>query len=116
MNSLLIHLIPNAPASEELILGFISMSPGPLELLLIFVVILILFGAQNLPKIARTLGRTMEEFRRAAHDVTSEIMNTEDEDSSAYTPPGQRQPRAVPPPSDEKPEEQEKEKGRDESD
>lgn len=48
------------------------------ELLLIFVVLLLLFGAKNLPGIARTLGRTLEEFRRAARDVTDELMHSDE--------------------------------------
>lgn len=43
-------------------------------------VILLLFGAKNLPKMARTLGRTLEEFRRAARDVSDEIMQSTDDD------------------------------------
>ena len=51
------------------------------EILLVLVVALMLFGAKRLPEIARTLGKTMEEFRRAARDVTDEIMQvTVDED------------------------------------
>lgn len=73
------------------------MTPGPLELLLIFTVVLILFGAQNLPKIARSLGKTLEEFRRAAHEVTTEIINAdEDDDPRAYIPPSQQTPPEVP--------------------
>jgi len=56
------------------ILGFIGGSLGTGELVLIFVVVLLLFGSKNLPKIARGLGRALEEFRRAAREVSSEIM------------------------------------------
>ena len=66
--------------------AFISMTPGAPEMILIFLAVLLLFGAKNLPKIARNMGRTLEEFRRAAHDVSSEIMNA-DEELETYTPP-----------------------------
>jgi sec-independent protein translocase protein TatA len=49
------------------------------ELILILLVALLLFGAKNLPKIARNLGRTLEEFRRAAHEVKREIAQAEAE-------------------------------------
>ena len=71
--------------------AFISMTPGAPEMILIFLAVLLLFGAKNLPKIARNMGRTLEEFRRAAHDVSSEIMNA-DEEPETYTPP-----TAIPP-------------------
>lgn len=49
------------------------------EILVILAVGLLLFGSKNLPKIARNLGRAMEEFRRATRQVTQEIMREEDE-------------------------------------
>ena len=51
-------------------------------MMLIAVVILVLFGSKNVPKIARTIGRTMEQFRRAAQDVSSEIMQADPDLSS----------------------------------
>ncbi len=35
------------------------------ELILIFVVILLLFGAGRLPEIARSLGKAIQEFKKA---------------------------------------------------
>lgn len=52
-------------------------SPGGPEILLILLAVLLLFGAKRLPEIARSLGRSMEEFRRAARDVTDEIMHAD---------------------------------------
>jgi TatA/E family protein of Tat protein translocase len=49
------------------------MGIGSTELILILLVALLLFGSKNLPKIARNLGKTMEEFRRAAQEVKREI-------------------------------------------
>ena len=49
---------------------------GPLgvpELLLIFAVILIVFGPRRIPEIARTLGKAMGEFRKATDDMKSTI-------------------------------------------
>lgn len=62
---------------DVLPVAFLGGSTGGGEVLLILVVALLLFGAKNLPQIARTLGRTMEEFRRAARDVKDEIMKSE---------------------------------------
>lgn len=54
-------------------------APGSSELILIFVAVLLLFGAKRLPSIARNMGKALEEFRRAARDVTDEIMRAETE-------------------------------------
>ena len=39
--------------------------PGPLELVLIFLVILLLFGAKRLPEIARGIGDAIREFKKS---------------------------------------------------
>ncbi len=49
------------------------------EILLVLVVLLLLFGAKRLPSIARSLGRSIEELRRTARNVTRDIMNSGDE-------------------------------------
>jgi TatA/E family protein of Tat protein translocase len=48
-------------------------SLGVPELLLIFVVILIVFGPRRIPEIGRTLGKAMGEFRKATDDLKSTI-------------------------------------------
>lgn len=53
---------------------------GPLELLIIFSIILMVFGADKLPELARGLGKGMREFRRAANMVRNEIMSASDLD------------------------------------
>lgn len=42
------------------------------ETLVIFLVVLILFGAKRLPEIAQQLGKSLNEFRKAARDVIDE--------------------------------------------
>ena len=69
-------------------IGILGGSIGGGEMLLVMAVALILFGSKNLPKIARSLGRAMEEFRRAAREVSSEIMKAGD----LPPPPGARKP------------------------
>ncbi len=46
---------------------------GPTELIIIFLVILLLFGAKRIPEIAQGIGKGITEFKKAARDVTSEI-------------------------------------------
>lgn len=52
-------------------------SIGPTELLLIFLVALLVFGADRLPELAKGLGKGMREFRRAADEVKNEIIGPE---------------------------------------
>jgi TatA/E family protein of Tat protein translocase len=42
---------------------------GPLELVVILVVALLVFGPKRVPELARTVGRGLAEFRRASHDL-----------------------------------------------
>ncbi len=39
--------------------------PGPLELVVIFLVVLLLFGGKKLPEIGRALGEGIKEFKKA---------------------------------------------------
>ncbi len=49
---------------------------GTTEILVILVVALIVLGPENLPKIARTIGKTVGEFRRVSTDL-QRTLNTE---------------------------------------
>lgn len=49
-------------------------SIGPMELMLIFLVVLLIFGADRLPELARGLGKGLREFRKAANEVRDELM------------------------------------------
>ena len=42
--------------------------PGPLETLIILIVILLLFGAKRLPEIGRALGEGIREFKKSMKD------------------------------------------------
>jgi TatA/E family protein of Tat protein translocase len=48
-------------------------SLGASELLLIFAVILIVFGPRKIPEIGRMLGKAMGEFRKATDDLKNTI-------------------------------------------
>ena len=51
------------------------------ELLIIFLAILVLFGANQIPKVAKNLGQGMREFKKAARELT-----TEDEEPAKEAP------------------------------
>lgn len=46
---------------------------GAPELLLIFLVVLLVFGAKRIPEIARGLGRGIREFKEATREISREI-------------------------------------------
>jgi len=55
--------------------------PGGWEWIIIFLVILLLFGAKRLPDLARGLGKGISEFRKAAKEVSQEIQTDDSDDS-----------------------------------
>jgi len=57
-------------------LAFLGPIGGP-EMIMIFVVILLLFGAKKLPELARGIGKSMGEFKKAREDFEYEITRSE---------------------------------------
>jgi sec-independent protein translocase protein TatA len=51
---------------DAALLGVMGLSGG--ELLIILAIILLLFGGSKLPSLARGLGQSMKEFKKAAKD------------------------------------------------
>jgi sec-independent protein translocase protein TatA len=47
--------------------------PGPTELLLIFLAVLLLFGAKRIPEIAQGLGRGIRDFKKSMKETEDEI-------------------------------------------
>ena len=60
-------------------LAFIDGLGGP-EMILIFVVVLVLFGGQKLPEFARGMGKSIREFKKAAAGVEEEFKRALEED------------------------------------
>ena len=50
---------------------------GPLELVLILLVVLLLFGAKRLPELGRSLGSGMKEFKESVTGKDDEPSRTE---------------------------------------
>ena len=53
---------------------------GPWELLVVFFVILLLFGAKRLPEIAQGMGKGIREFKKSMKDTTDEIKGSLDDE------------------------------------
>ena len=55
-------------------------------MVVIFLIILLLFGAKKLPQLARGLGKSMGEFKKAKDEFEHEITKAEDEVTHDTTP------------------------------
>ena len=63
-------------------LAFMGM-PGGSEMIVVFAVILLLFGAKRLPELSRSLGKSLGEFRKGQEEGTrpgSELVETKNEE------------------------------------
>jgi sec-independent protein translocase protein TatA len=47
--------------------------PGGPELLIVLLIVVLLFGANKLPKLARSSGQAMGEFRRGREEIETEL-------------------------------------------
>ena len=60
---------------------FAFISPlGWSELLIIFFIILIIFGPRKLPEVAEAMGRSIQKFKKASREVKDEIEMKPDDD------------------------------------
>ena len=57
------------------ILAFGIGNLGGSDLFIILLIVLVLFGAKKLPDLARSLGQSMNEFRKAREDIDREFHN-----------------------------------------
>jgi sec-independent protein translocase protein TatA len=62
---------------EFLQLAFIQ-NLGTQELVLIFLVVLLFFGAKRMPELFRSFGKSIKEFKKASSDVQEDIRNAMD--------------------------------------
>ena len=67
-------------------------SLGPMEILLIFLAILLIFGAKRIPEIARGMGKGIREFRSATREISSELTIDDTENKIHTRPPAQGTP------------------------
>jgi sec-independent protein translocase protein TatA len=85
-------MLGHAPTLPLAIFGL-----GTPEIILICFVILLLFGAKRLPELARGLGKSVSEFKKAAADAEREIHQSVEEQPK--TPPPTKPSATIPPPS-----------------
>jgi len=60
-------------------LAFIQNINGP-EILLIFLIVLLLFGAKRLPDLFHSFGKSIREFKKATSEIEDDIRTAMDEE------------------------------------
>ena len=55
------------------------MGPGGIEIFLLLIAALVIFGPQKLPELGRSLGKAIREFRSAGSQIQDEITKVTDE-------------------------------------
>ena len=68
------------------------MPMGGFELLVILAIILLFFGARRLPELGRSLGKTKQEFRKAAvedSDEAEELRQGKEKEELSFSGPGE---------------------------
>ena len=53
---------------------------GPTELIVILVIALIIFGPKRLPDIAKSIGKGVNSFKKAANSITDEVKSAAEMD------------------------------------
>ncbi len=75
-------------------LAFLNL--GTTELIVILVIVLLLFGAKRLPDLARGLGKSIQEFKKASKEAENDIRQSIEEQPK--TPPPASKPSGTQPP------------------
>ncbi len=53
---------------------------GPTELIIVLVLVLLIFGPKNIPKLAKMLGRGVREFKDASSKMTDSWLDDDEDD------------------------------------
>lgn len=61
---------------------------SPSHWLIFLIVVLVVFGARRLPDIARNLGRSLGEFKKARREFEEELMKAQQDDKKSPSPAG----------------------------
>ena len=63
---------------------------GPMELIIILVIALVVFGPKRLPDMGRSLGKAIREFRNAGKEIQNDIVESIDKDDQDTTKPANK--------------------------
>ncbi|KPN31774.1 Sec-independent protein translocase protein TatAt [Halolamina pelagica] len=62
-----------------------GMIPGGPELIILLGILVLLFGAEKVPKLARSSGQAMGEFKRGREELKDDLQETVEEEREAIT-------------------------------
>ena len=65
-------------------IAFLQNINGP-EILLIFLIVLLLFGAKRLPELFKSFGKSIREFKKATTEIEEDIRTAMDEEPQEPT-------------------------------
>jgi sec-independent protein translocase protein TatA len=74
---------------------------GPFEMILIFAVLLLLFGAKRLPELASGMGKGIRDFKRSLNGLDDQSVQANQQQNYLQTPPSA--PGGEVPPTDGEP-------------
>ena len=60
--------------------------PGGTELFILFLIVLLLFGARRIPEVAQNLGKGIREFKKSMREVQNEIESADSSKPKNDTP------------------------------
>tara|TARA_R100000027_G_scaffold34164_3_gene25009 strand:- start:168 stop:494 length:327 start_codon:yes stop_codon:yes gene_type:complete len=80
--------------------GFIQ-NLGAMEIFLILLIVLLLFGAKRLPELSRSMGKSLREFKKATSDVEEDFKNAMNEEPAEKKPKKETPNLVVPTPRSE---------------
>lgn len=69
---------------------------GTQELILIFLVVLLFFGAKRMPELFRSFGKSIKEFKKATSDVQEDIRTAMDTEEPTPKQPQEVESKAIP--------------------
>jgi sec-independent protein translocase protein TatA len=68
--------------------------PGPMELILLLVIVLIIFGPGKLPDIGNAVGKGIREFRKASTDLEESVRGESKRTTADEKPSGENSDRS----------------------
>ena len=66
--------------------------PGGPEVLVVLLILVLLFGANKIPKLARSTGQAMGEFKRGREEIEDELSELEDDEGEEVVADGDAEP------------------------
>ena len=67
----------NTPIEILAPLGFLP-NLGPMEMFIVLVVVLLIFGPKKLPELFRSFGKSIKEFKKASSEIEDDIRTAMD--------------------------------------